>query len=280
MSANVIAFTKVALPYGWLGNMSPDVLDVGGLWWLTAEALFQARRFAPDDPVREEIRLSRSPMGAKMIAKKNRERMVIKPQSQEDLDLMFEVMTIKLTQHPRLRRWLAATGDATIIEDCTARPRGSGLFWGAARQVDGSWKGENHLGKLWMRFREANMTKERAHQIWEQRGPQNSLDRTDMTSREKDFVYLVWEGMPDDTSWMDAFFEILNGRVDAEGNRVRVGTYWRADPPYTGDAPLTLCKVTEVSGDQVTAVRADQDQPTRTCNFRLSDFIARFRCEC
>lgn len=53
---NVITFTKVALPYGWLGNMSPHPIVVAGKTWKTAESLFQALRFAEDDPVREEIR--------------------------------------------------------------------------------------------------------------------------------------------------------------------------------------------------------------------------------
>lgn len=149
----VISFTKVALPYGWLGNMSPYPVTFEGKTWRTTEALFQALRFGEKDPVREEIRLQTSPMAAKMTAKKNRERMVIIPQSAEDLALMARVLRMKATEHPHLATELLDTGDALIIEDSTRRQNSSGLFWGAALQTDKTWVGANHLGRLWMRLR-------------------------------------------------------------------------------------------------------------------------------
>ena len=57
------------------------------------------------------------------------------------------VLRLKLKQHPELKRKLVATGKATIIEDCSRRPRGSGMFWGAALK-DGQWVGENMLGRF------------------------------------------------------------------------------------------------------------------------------------
>ena len=38
---SIIAFTKVALPFGWLGNMAPYPVTYGGKAWRTTEALFQ-----------------------------------------------------------------------------------------------------------------------------------------------------------------------------------------------------------------------------------------------
>ena len=64
------------------------------------------------------------------------------------------VLGLKLQAHPSLMRQLVATGDAQLIEDCSSRPRGSGLFWGAALQ-DGAWMGKNQLGRLWMELRDA-----------------------------------------------------------------------------------------------------------------------------
>lgn len=148
-----IAFTKVRLPHGWLGNMAPFPVEWGGASWRTTEALFQARRFAEGDPVRELIRAEASPMGAKMVAKSHADRMVIAQQSGADLALMADVLRLKVAAHPQLAEWLLATGDEEIVEDCTSRPRGSGLFWGAARQADGSWRGENWLGRLWVKLR-------------------------------------------------------------------------------------------------------------------------------
>ena len=147
-----ITFTKVALPYGWLGNMAPFPVKYDGKWWKTTEALFQALRF-DDDAIKEEIRGKPSPMGAKFVARREKDRMVIAQQGEQDLVNMEIVLRLKLDQHPELKSKLLETGEATIIEDCSSRPRGSGMFWGAAFK-DGQWVGENMLGKLWMKLRE------------------------------------------------------------------------------------------------------------------------------
>ena len=147
----MIAFTKVALPFGELGNMSPHRITHEGKRWKTAEALFQALRFE-DEEIREAIRTSPSPMTAKMIAKKHKAEMVVEPQSQQDLDNMRLVLRLKVDQNPEVKRILLATKDNEIIEDCTNRNRGSAKFWGAAL-VDGEWQGENWLGKLLMELR-------------------------------------------------------------------------------------------------------------------------------
>ena len=148
---SIIAFTKVALPYGWLGNMAPHPIRHEGETWRTPEALFQALRFR-DEAVREAIRAQKSPMTAKMVAKKHKISMVVAPMGEADLDNMRLVLRLKLEAHPGLSRQLLATGEAKIFEDCTGRPRGSGLFWGAARKGD-EWAGENRLGRLWMELR-------------------------------------------------------------------------------------------------------------------------------
>jgi ribA/ribD-fused uncharacterized protein len=158
---DVIAFTKVSLPYGWFGNMSPHPILWQTKTWRTAEALFQARRLNADDPVREEIRAQKSPMAAKMVAKRSADRRIVVPQSPEDVQIMAEILRLKIEQHPLLATELKATGTAFIVEDCSRRPRGSGLFWGAARQPDGSWKGDNQLGKLWMELREQTRPQEK-----------------------------------------------------------------------------------------------------------------------
>ena len=147
-----IAFTKVKLPYGWLGNMSPHSVSYDGIDYPTAEALFQSLRF---DSIEMRLRIAteRSPMTAKMLAKKHRSEMNIVPISDIDVENMRLVIRTKIEQHPHLRVELIFTGDARIIEDCTNRQRGSGLFWGAAKQADGTWKGANILGVLWQELR-------------------------------------------------------------------------------------------------------------------------------
>jgi ribA/ribD-fused uncharacterized protein len=161
--SDIISFTKVKLPFGWLGNMSPHPITWMDMEWRTSEALFQALRFDLQNregladsllDIREEIRSQTSPMAAKMVAKRERDKMVVQPQSDRDCVHMGLVLQLKLEQHPQLLSMLDATGNARIIEDVTKRPHGSGLFWGAALQDDGTWKGENWLGRIWMKTRE------------------------------------------------------------------------------------------------------------------------------
>jgi len=148
-----ITFTKVKLPWGWLSNMSPHPIDILGTVWPTAEHLFQALRFDVHSPIREEIRAQKSPMTAKMVAKRYVDQMTKVPRSREDLDSMRLVLLLKVEEHPDLKTKLLGTGDAVIIENVTARPNESGLFWGAARNPDGTWRGNNALGKEWMTVR-------------------------------------------------------------------------------------------------------------------------------
>lgn len=128
-------------------RVTHDGIDYG-----SAEALFQALRFE-DAEIQAEIRAQRKPMAAKFIAHTHDEWMTTAPMSAADLEHMRLVLRLKIEQHDELQEKLCATGDAPIIEDCTNRPQGTGLFWGASRMSDGTWQGENWLGRLWMELR-------------------------------------------------------------------------------------------------------------------------------
>ncbi len=147
----MIIIGKVKDEGGCWGNMAPFPIEFNGEVWLTSEALFQAMRF-DDEKIKQEIRNEKSPMGAKMKAKKYQASMVVEPTSEKDIDNMRLCLKLKIEQHPELKQKLVDSGDTFIVEDCTRRQRGSGLFWGAAL-VDGEWKGQNQLGKLWMELR-------------------------------------------------------------------------------------------------------------------------------
>lgn len=156
-SENVISFTKVSLPYGWLGNMSPHPVEFAGKQWKTTEALFQALRFNDED-IKEMIRGEKSPMTAKAVARDNDDKMSVLRMSEKDLDNMLLCLRLKLKYHPHLEKELLNTGKSIIIEDVTSRVKkdnknDSNLFWGAA-YIDGEWVGENNLGKLWMKLRD------------------------------------------------------------------------------------------------------------------------------
>ena len=130
---------------GWLGNMSPHKIIYEKACWLTAEALFQALRFPMDavndegENIREIIRAQKSPMTAKLKAKKYKDKRNITPMEDEDLKNMRMVLRLKLKWNCNpLERALLATGDRFIVEDCSKRPTVSGLFWGAQRLADGT----------------------------------------------------------------------------------------------------------------------------------------------
>ena len=145
---------KVREPFGILGNMSQHPVEFEGLKYHTTEALFQALRFPVGSEIRELIRQEKNPMKAKMLAKSHTELMIVEQLSQQDLDNMRFVLRTKLDAHESVRKVLASTGQDLIVEDCSNRPHGSGLFWGA-QLVEGSWNGLNWLGKLWMELRQS-----------------------------------------------------------------------------------------------------------------------------
>lgn len=147
-----VLIRKVAEPFGWLGNMSPYPIVYNGDIYRTSEALFQVLRFKDVEAI-QAIREQKSPMSAKMVAKRYREKMVVEPRSPEDLDNMRLCLRLKIEQHPELHDQLIATRPEVIIEDCTKRPRGNNIFWGAALK-DKQWVGQNWLGKLWMELRD------------------------------------------------------------------------------------------------------------------------------
>lgn len=159
---DVVSFTKVSLPYGWLGNMSPYPINFNGKVWRTTEALFQALRFK-DEEIQELIREEKSPMGAKMVMNSKTEHITIEKHGAKDLINMKMCLKLKLAQHPNLVNELIDTGDKIIIEDVTKRGNSGGnCFWGAM-QVENEegfhWVGNNALGKLWMEIRETYKTK-------------------------------------------------------------------------------------------------------------------------
>ena len=100
MSNQVIGFTKVALPYGWLGNMSPFPIEYEGKTWRTTEALFQSLRF-DDESIKELIREQKSPMAAKMVAKKHRANMLTLTQEEDYLNMMM-CLILKIKYHQLL----------------------------------------------------------------------------------------------------------------------------------------------------------------------------------
>jgi ribA/ribD-fused uncharacterized protein len=153
---SVIAFTKVNLPYGWLGNMYASPIHFEGKEWRTSEALFQALRFHNADII-EIIRNEKSPMAAKMRAKSFKNQMIVLPMSNQDVDNMRLVVHLKFDQHPNLKMSLLDTGTHTLVENIGNRNGERHLFWGM-KNVNGIWQGSNMMGRILMDLREFYLT--------------------------------------------------------------------------------------------------------------------------
>lgn len=117
---------------------------VGGITILTSEALYQALRFPHLPQIQEEIIACKSPMGAKMIAKKHKSR------TRDDwekvkIDLMYLSILLKTAQNfQKMKALFLQTGCSPIVEDSWKN-----RFWGAVMDRNGSClKGYNVLGKL------------------------------------------------------------------------------------------------------------------------------------
>lgn len=64
-----------------------------------------------------------------------------------------------------------------------------------------------------MASKEKIMNKQTAIEVWNNRGLQNDI--TSVVTPEQDaYIRAVWATMPGTTCYMDAFFEILNDRID------------------------------------------------------------------
>ncbi|MEN9401128.1 MAG: hypothetical protein RL632_2231 [Bacteroidota bacterium] len=152
MEDEIIEFTKVKLEYGWLGNMFASPIVEDGVEWLTSEALFQSKRFN-DPEIKEMIRRKKSPMKAKMKAKKYQNQMVIVPRSNEDVELMRMVVKMKFDQNATLKEKLKGLSGRIIVENVGNRKGARHLFWGA-KLINEEWVGENRMGRILMELRD------------------------------------------------------------------------------------------------------------------------------
>lgn len=148
-----IWFKKVKEEYGWMGNMAPYPIKFDGKVWLTSEALFQGMRYDVVG-IKEIIRSEKSPMGAKMKAKKFKDQMVVVPMSAEDVENMRKCVRMKFDQHPDLKKELMKTKGVFIYEDIGNRNGERHKFWGAKKISENEGDGQNMMGKILMELRD------------------------------------------------------------------------------------------------------------------------------
>lgn len=127
-----------------LSNFSSFSVRWRGRPWMTAEHAYQAGKFS-DPKIVLRIFQASSAHEAKQIARRNAPSRRVDWCDAVKLALMEEILREKFRQHSYVRETLARTGDMEIVEDS---PTDS--FWGSGS----GGKGQNHLGKIWMKLRE------------------------------------------------------------------------------------------------------------------------------
>lgn len=145
-----IVFSKTDGPFGGLSNMASGYpLFINDNIILTTEALYQAMRYPLFPDIQNEIIIQNSPMTAKMISKKYRDK------TRQDWDdirvkIMRWVLEVKLSQNwTKFSALLKETGNKPIIEYSS-----KDSFWGALKDVEGQLVGTNALGRLLMEVRQ------------------------------------------------------------------------------------------------------------------------------
>lgn len=128
--------------YFFLSNFYPVEIKLDGIVYLNAETAFQAQKTL-DVEERRKFSMLKNPVQAKRLGRKVKLR---DDWEEVKLDIMTEVVSQKFLQHPHLIEMLLQTGDEELVEGNKWGDR----FWGVCKG-----KGENHLGKILMKIRDA-----------------------------------------------------------------------------------------------------------------------------
>ncbi len=117
-----------------------------GSIWMTSEHAYQASKFQ-DSRLQIQIMRAASAHDALKLAHAFSERGLVRADwnEEEKLRVMYEIISLKHDQHAYVQKQLKESIGREIVEDS---PKDA--FWG--RGPD--WKGQNHLGRLWMRLRD------------------------------------------------------------------------------------------------------------------------------
>lgn len=138
----VVSFLRTNEAFGGLSNMAAGYLiTLYGVRCRTSEHLYQALKFPSHPEIQAEILAKKSPVAAKMVAKRCRH--LIRPDWEEiKLPVMAYCLRAKLQCNlERFGDLLRSTGDADIVEISSKHD----TFWGCVPQGD-LFVGHNHLG--------------------------------------------------------------------------------------------------------------------------------------
>lgn len=127
-----------------LDNFSSFKVEWNGYMYSTLEEAFQTARFiGSDEELVQKIKNSHSAHKAQKIAYQNLDKQR-KDWEKVELEIMEELLRLKVEQNPYVLKKLLETKDYYIVEDS---PKDA--YWGWGENRDGL----NNLGKLWMKIR-------------------------------------------------------------------------------------------------------------------------------
>lgn len=129
-------------------NFSIYPLMYDGKLWPTSEHAYQASKF-DDQKIKDEIFNAESPLDAFNIGRDSK-NILKKDWFQIRVKIMEDIIRQKIKQYPDIYKKLIETGKRDIIE---ASPVDSFWGWGPDK------KGENNMGKIWMKLRSEILTK-------------------------------------------------------------------------------------------------------------------------
>lgn len=138
-----IKFYSVTDIYGDFSNFADYPIKLKGRIWKTSEHYFQAQKF-DNKQYQDKIFNALSPMKAAEFGRSRKEK-IVKNWDNIKLNVMYEAVKAKFSQHLALKELLLSTEDAKIIEHTE-----NDDYWGDG----GDGKGKNMLGKILMKVRE------------------------------------------------------------------------------------------------------------------------------
>jgi ribA/ribD-fused uncharacterized protein len=129
--------------FEYFSNFSAYQIEYDGLLWPTTEHAYQAAKFS-NKKIKNNILKAKTPLEAFSISR-DPKNILRKDWFKIRVKIMEDIIREKVKQHPYVYSKLIETGDKEIIE---ASPIDSFWGWGSDK------KGENQLGKIWMKIRE------------------------------------------------------------------------------------------------------------------------------
>ncbi len=134
--------------YIYFSPYTAHAIEINGVLYPTVEHAYQCARYT-DKNIIDEIIKATSPVKAWQTSTKYKHLQI--PEFKNDeykLNIMKNLMRLKMEQHDEVRQALIDSGDLQIVKHIVTYPPGDG-FWDDG--TDG--RGLNHIGKMWMEIR-------------------------------------------------------------------------------------------------------------------------------